>query len=589
MVHSPWIVGGRKVLSSDLVLALTVSSFPDFTAFYQANRPRIHDDSTGRNKVLERSDRAKTEDITSCTVVLTFSNPPGQSRSQFIFGRDPNACDIVCAHPRVSNRHLMFGFDGNHMVMYDVSSSGSRLSLNERGSHRTCPRPGEPYKCILPPGCTFTLMIPGFELQFNTEVRNVDLGEFRKNRDAFLAGRSDEFLGALTVSSQVATEHVTPRVWRPMYWFESVLGKGGFGRVHKVRRLHDWAIFAAKEVSDGDLKKEMAALRGLTHERIVKFEDWYEDTTCNWILVMEYCHHGSLHHVSTTRPPFSTREITELLKQAAEGLVYLHKQGVTHRDLKPANILVRSLNPLSVVLSDFGLAKTDDSWMVTRCGTGPYIAPEIFQGEGYDRAVDIWALGIVGIELLEQGLPRPKTDWIGYARRIFEKTEDIYVKDPGNGLMANIRKMLAWEPEDRPTAVECVEDAEELLGSSLPGLVVPAPASSAEGRAQESGSEYTLRPPHRGSGSRGPGDRTIRSSEIDHYVLPKPTVRAAAVAAAPKQNIATQKRGADAFSRSNSLSAMARKVPRAKEQEQELSPSDAAVARILLEANQRLG
>ncbi|KAK1763609.1 hypothetical protein QBC33DRAFT_549513 [Phialemonium atrogriseum] len=76
----------------------------------------------------------------------------------------PTLCDIICAHSRVTNRHLMFGFDGDHIVMDDVSSGGSEVSLDGRGRCLTCPKPNKPCRFILPPGSMVTISIPSFEL-----------------------------------------------------------------------------------------------------------------------------------------------------------------------------------------------------------------------------------------------------------------------------------------------------------------------------------------------------------------------------------------------------------------------------------------
>jgi serine/threonine protein kinase len=107
---------------------------------------------------------------------------------------------------------------------------------------------------------------------------------------------------------------------------------------------------------------------------------------------------------------FTERRAIEILKQVGEGLLYLHNEQVTHRDLKPDNILVRSLNPFALTLSDFGIAKMDESIMETGAGTSMYMAPELTSacvGDGgtYTNAVDIWALGVIGVELLRPGLP----------------------------------------------------------------------------------------------------------------------------------------------------------------------------------------
>jgi hypothetical protein len=241
---SPFIVGGRKVLWSDLVLTLSVSmeSSADHRKFLDDNWPRIHEGSSVPK--LSRGERAATaEQSPPPIVVLAFSSPPGQSRSHFTIGRDPKCCDIVCADDKVSNRHVKFGFEGDHLVLYDVSSRGSQLRIGERGSQRTYPEPGVPYRCILPPRCQVTLKIQNYVFKFDVVYRTgTPLDEFRTRRDAFIANCSD--LGALSVAAQVPTEAATPPFSperkRPyMYCFESKLGRGGFGTVHRVRRLQD--------------------------------------------------------------------------------------------------------------------------------------------------------------------------------------------------------------------------------------------------------------------------------------------------------------------------------------------------------------
>ncbi|KAL2261006.1 hypothetical protein VTK26DRAFT_4819 [Humicola hyalothermophila] len=571
MALTSYIVNGRRVSESDLILDLKVLPDRDLASFWGPNKARIDQNSVGANdSTLDRRARAGTAELESCIVVLTFSNPPGQSRSHFVIGRDSRACDIVCPHPRVSSTHIKIGFDEDHIVLYDVSSSGSHLTLNDRGRHPTHPKPGAPYRCILPPDCRVKLEIPGFELTIQVRARKgAALEEFRRKRDALLAQCSD--IGALSLASRVATQPatqpVTPGPWRPMYYFESEIGKGAYGVVHKVHRLHDWAVFAAKELSvqdPGELRREMLALKPLQHPRIAQFVDWYEDRPGNWILVMEYC-------------PY-----------VAEGLAYLHHQGITHRDLKPENILVRSRDPLSVALSDFGLAKSEHLGLETVCGTDPYMAPELWSFAKYTRAVDIWALGVVGIQLLDGKLPDPvgvvpSTRW---TEAIFKRAEALHDSNRENLLVAIVRKMLAEDPRDRPPAEECIEDAEDVLqGLSSPQRQAPkrGPASaSTERQAQDQRTNSAAQP------SLDLDRPSLRSSEIRTSQLERLFMAAAPLGGQPQPSgpsrhgahdpsatvspaEAQRKRGTAVLARSNTYEAAPRKVARSQQAEDQAS------------------
>ncbi|HTD14394.1 MAG TPA: serine/threonine-protein kinase [Chthoniobacterales bacterium] len=98
--------------------------------------------------------------------------------------------------------------------------------------------------------------------------------------------------------------------------------------------------------------------------------------------------------------PLNKEQALRLVRQVTEGLEQMHGAGVQHRDLKPTNILVRSEQPLELVLADFGSSAATDSTVLTQPhGTLFYSAPETLTGM-YSRASDYWSLGIILLEAL---------------------------------------------------------------------------------------------------------------------------------------------------------------------------------------------
>ncbi|CAG7873351.1 unnamed protein product [Brassica rapa] len=192
----------------------------------------------------------------------------------------------------------------------------------------------------------------------------------------------------------------------------SKLGEGGFGSVYKGK-LNDGREIAVKVLSvgsqhgKGQFVAEIVAISAVMHRNLVQlYGCCYEGD--HRLLVYEYLPNGSLDQAlfgggKTLYLDWSTR--FEICMGVARGLAYLHEEAsvrIVHRDVKAGNILLDfSLVPK---VSDFGLAKLYDdkkTHISTRvAGTIGYLAPEYAMRGHLTEKADVYAFGIVALELV---------------------------------------------------------------------------------------------------------------------------------------------------------------------------------------------
>mmetsp|Transcript_36905 Transcript_36905/g.84254 ORF Transcript_36905/g.84254 Transcript_36905/m.84254 type:complete len:386 (-) Transcript_36905:102-1259(-) len=148
-----------------------------------------------------------------------------------------------------------------------------------------------------------------------------------------------------------------------------------------------------------------------SQENIIELIDVFEDSEYLHI-VTELCQGGELFEKIVEKSAssfpgshrcFDETEASKIIFQVLGAISSLHKAGIVHRDLKPENILFASdVDSTSVKVIDFGLARRHsphDAPMNSLVGTPYYIAPEVLR-KRYDKACDLWSLGVISYTML---------------------------------------------------------------------------------------------------------------------------------------------------------------------------------------------
>jgi len=276
---------------------------------------------------------------------------------------------------------------------------------------------------------------------------------------------------------------------------------------------------------------EVQTLQGLNHPNLVSYRHvWLEDcqitnfgptVPCAFIL-QQYCNLGDLHNyvlgpsrrTSTVqelkdrlrrrskgqlddpvelqqRLPFKT--IYSFCKDITAGLHHLHSHNFIHRDIKPSNCLLNADGGrIRVLLSDFGEVQSASS---TRKGSGAtgtvsYCAPEVLRRQGLSDTFgnftvksDVFSLGMIVYFMCFGALPYSQ------ANEINEEEEDIDSlraeilawagldneqrrgrSDLPDQLYAFLKRLLAINPDERPTAAEIlhdIKDPEDMIRDNL--------------------------------------------------------------------------------------------------------------------------
>lgn len=252
-------------------------------------------------------------------------------------------------------------------------------------------------------------------------------------------------------------------------YLRDVIGRGAFATVYRGRHKESGSLVAVKVINKANLRgherpimmSEVAILKVARHPNIVSLREVF-DTQDALYICMELCTGGELLQ-RLLHGPLTELDAKPIVRQVLSGVQYLHDLGVIHRDLKPSNLLFATPEPDALLkIVDFGyskLVRPTDS-LSDQGGTLKYWAPEMVNGLEYNRAVDMWSIGILIYVILCGQFPFQAQSEQDLLRLIalgrYNTASEVYVRlsQPARQL---IQSLLRVDPSSRLTATQALQ------------------------------------------------------------------------------------------------------------------------------------
>ncbi|HWU85046.1 MAG TPA: HDOD domain-containing protein [Rhodocyclaceae bacterium] len=165
-----------------------------------------------------------------------------------------------------------------------------------------------------------------------------------------------------------------------------------------IKTLH----FADSDAGrNATLLTEARTVSPLRHASIVPIFDVGEQDGDPY-LVFEYVEGLNLDQYIRSVGSLDAVRAAQIAVQVLEALAYAHAQGIIHRDLKPSNILIEPSGNARIM--DFGIAMRIESGSKDAAdqlvGTPAYLSPEYVKAQRVTPQGDIYAVGLILLEML---------------------------------------------------------------------------------------------------------------------------------------------------------------------------------------------
>ncbi|KAJ6554030.1 kinase-like domain-containing protein, partial [Mycena vulgaris] len=217
----------------------------------------------------------------------------------------------------------------------------------------------------------------------------------------------------------------------------------------------------ATEHQQKSVLNEILVMRESQHPNIINFLEGYLTNGGEVWLMMEYIQSDVLRDI-IEKNAMEEEQISRICSETCHGLEDLHTRCIIHRNIKSDNILLDALG--RVKITGFGsCTKLSDPYerrKLPMVGSPYWMAPEVLHQKAYSSKVDVWSLGILVIEMIEEEL------------LFLEKRPTLQNSVAVSPELQNFLTMcLAVNVDSRATASELLDHQFLKRACSLEGLV----------------------------------------------------------------------------------------------------------------------
>jgi hypothetical protein len=244
----------------------------------------------------------------------------------------------------------------------------------------------------------------------------------------------------------------------PGYHLQSLVGRGGMGRVYRAEQLATRRTVAVKVLDRGTtdpaklaaFRREAATVAQLEHPHVVPLYD-YGDHQGTQYLVFRFLTGGTVAD-RIKAGPIEASTALHWIDDVADALDAAHQRGIIHRDVKPSNLLLDESG--NVYLGDFGIAAAAvDLEGSAAGGSAAYASPEQGRGGTVDAASDVYSLTVTAFEMLTGSKPFQAETALGMlVRHMHDPIPSAHALQPSLPVAVDsvFSAGMAKEPRERP-------------------------------------------------------------------------------------------------------------------------------------------